>query len=352
MPVLDRYLARQAAVYVFGATVVLVVLFVLVTLGDELNKLGEAYSTGDAVLVALAQGPRWLFELFPSALLIGLVMATTALAGRSELVAMQAGGYSLVRQVGVVAGLALVSASLVVFAYDYLGPRAQAWVAQIKGGRGGEALLQGDSLWVREGDSVVLYRGLSDTRVAWVERFRLQADRLREYERMADVRLEPSGQWRAAQWLRWSLERGVRRETAVDRPVTLRVDRRLVELADKGGAQMGLRELRVAIQSLRRHGLDAARYEVRYYGRLLFPFYALNLSLLGFLLVARRRVGRTAGSRPVVLGLLVGIGAYLANSLVDYAVVLYHVGVWEGKLAFQLALLAVNLMLLQSLRRI
>ncbi len=352
MPVLDRYLARQAMVYVGGATLVLVVLFVLVTLGDELNKLGEAYSTGDAVLVALAQGPRWLFELFPSALLIGLVMATAALVGRSELVAMQAGGYSLVRQAGVVAVLALISASLVAIAYDRLGPEAQVWVAQIKGGRGGEALLQGDALWVREGDAVVLYRGLSETRVAWVERFRLQEDRLLEYERMEDVRRAPSGQWRAARWLHWSLEAGVRRETATDRPVALRVDRRLVELAGKGGEQMGLLELRAAIDSLRRHGLEAARYEVSYYGRLLFPLYALNLALLGFLLGARRRVGRTAASRSVVMGLLVGIGAYLANSLVDYAVVLYRIGVWEGKLAFQLALLAVNLMLLQSLRRI
>jgi len=115
---------------------------------------------------------------------------------------------------------------------------------------------------------------------------------------------------------------------------------------------MGLAELRTAIDSLRRHGLDAARYEVRYYGRVLFPLYALNLALLGFLLGARRRVGRTVTSRPVVMGLLVGIGAYLANSLVDYAVVLYRIGVWEGKLGFQLALLAVNLGLLQSLRRI
>ncbi len=142
------------------------------------------------------------------------------------------------------------------------------------------------------------------------------------------------------------------REVSRDRVVALTVDERLARLAKVDVDGMGLAALRQAIESLRAHGLDSGRYEVRYYGRLLFPWYVVNLALLGWLVTVRRASGRGGGARHIALGVLVGVAAYLVNNAWDYVVVLYGLGVWEGKLAFQLALSLLNLRLLWSMGRL
>ncbi len=352
MALLDSYLARRLVAHVGAATALLVGLFVLVTLGDELNKLNARYGAGEAALVALAEVPRWTFELFPSAALIGVVVAVSGLIARSEWVAMQAGGYGLWRQAAVVAGVALVAASLVLWAYDRWGPEARAWVETLKGRQGGGALVVAGGVWVRDAGGVRFLRGLEAGRIQAVEDYRLEGGRVRAYLRMRELRRLEDGRWQAARWERWRWVAG-RWLHEGPRPavVTLSVDGGLERLARTAPERMDLAALGEAIAALHRHGLEAGRYEVRYYGAWLFPFYVANLALLGFALVVRRRVGRAGMGRQLALGLLVGVGIYLASMAVDYALVLYGWGVLEGKLAFQLALLTVNLVLLGALRR-
>ena len=353
MRLLDRYLAWRVAGYGSATAAVLVLLFSLITFGDELNKLGKGYDMLAALWVSLAQAPRWLFELFPSAMLVGLVALASVLVGRSEWAAMQAAGYGLGRLLVVVGGMTLFLALLVLALYEAVAPSSQALIAELKGRQAGGALVVQGAVWSRDPGGVRLLREVGEGRIALVEVYRVEGGRLQSWVRMEGLQRLEDGRWRADRWWRWSFaDLGVVREVQSDRVVELQVDERLARLARAEVAGMGVRALYRAIVSLRAHGLDSSRYEVRLYGRVLFPWYVVNLALLGWLVTVRRASARGGGVRHITVGVLVGVAAYLVNNAWDYVVVLYELGVWEGKLAFQLALSLLNLRLLWSMGRL
>ncbi len=336
MRLLDRYLAWRVAGYGSAAAAVLVLLFSLITFGDELNKLGGGYDVQAALWVSLAQAPRWLFELFPSAMLVGLVALASALVGRSEWVAMQAAGYGLGRLVALAGGVTLCLALGVLALYEAAAPSAQALIAELKGRQAGGALVVQGAVWSREPWGVRVLRGVGEGRIGAVEAYYLEGGQLRAWVAMKALQRLEGGRWRAESWERWSFSpMAVVREVESGRVVDLVVDERLPRLVMSEAAGMGVVDLRRAIASLRAHGLDSSRYEVRYYGRVLFPWYVVNLALLGWLVTVRRADGRGKAAKHVAWGVLVGVVVYLLNNAWDYVVVLYGMEVGVAKSAFQ-----------------
>jgi lipopolysaccharide export system permease protein len=82
-------------------------------LSDELDAIGtERYGLAEAMLFTLLSLPRYLYQLFPIATLIGALIGLGTLASRSELVAMRAAGVSVAqsRASALLGGLLLATA--------------------------------------------------------------------------------------------------------------------------------------------------------------------------------------------------------------------------------------------------
>ena len=115
MSLLERYIGASVLKATLLALVVLLSLLVFLGVVDELDEVGRGdYRTWDALLVAFLSTPRYAFEVFPVAALLGSLLGLGALANQGELVAMRAAGMSLRQIVAAVlkAGLAMM---LVVF---------------------------------------------------------------------------------------------------------------------------------------------------------------------------------------------------------------------------------------------
>ena len=98
--ILDRYLARAVIGGTLLTLAVLLPLLALFILADEMDEVGEnGYRFVDAALFVALSIPRYAYQIFPIATLIGALVGLGSLASRSELVAMRAAGVSIARVV-------------------------------------------------------------------------------------------------------------------------------------------------------------------------------------------------------------------------------------------------------------
>src|SRR5580765_6000109 len=92
----DLYIARTVLVYVLAALFVVVGMYFMV--GDvktEMDNVGKgAFTALDAVIVSLYDIPYQMYFLFPTAVVIGSLLALGQLAATSELTVMRALGLS------------------------------------------------------------------------------------------------------------------------------------------------------------------------------------------------------------------------------------------------------------------
>ncbi|MGB5736642.1 MAG: LptF/LptG family permease, partial [Thiohalocapsa sp.] len=117
MKILDRYLAGAVIGGTLLTLAVLLPLLGFFILADEMDHVGtNNYRFGDAVLFVTLSLPRYAYQVFPIATLIGSLVGLGQLAVRSELVAMRAAGVSIGRVVlgALLGGLVLAAMALVV----------------------------------------------------------------------------------------------------------------------------------------------------------------------------------------------------------------------------------------------
>lgn len=98
MKILDRYISRTI---ISGTLMVLLVLGALLAFVDfvsEMDDVGKGqYSMLQAAMYVLLSLPKRLYELFPTAVLIGSLLSLGTLAGNSEFTVMRAAGISIMR---------------------------------------------------------------------------------------------------------------------------------------------------------------------------------------------------------------------------------------------------------------
>ena len=96
--IIDRYIARAIvggtlmSLFVFGA------LFAFISFVSELQHVGmNNYGALQALIYVLLNLPQLLYQVFPSAMLLGGLLSLGALASTSELVVIRAAGISISR---------------------------------------------------------------------------------------------------------------------------------------------------------------------------------------------------------------------------------------------------------------
>ncbi len=117
MNVLTRYLVKEIIKGSLIALILLLTLFNLFTLTDELKDLGKGNYDLKAVFYYLTlTSPRVLYELVPSSALLGSLFVLGAMGNNRELVAMRAAGLSIlgILKAVFIAGFILVCFSIVI----------------------------------------------------------------------------------------------------------------------------------------------------------------------------------------------------------------------------------------------
>jgi len=154
MRILDRYIGNIVASSTLTVMFVILALFTFFTFAGELNKTGKGnYDTLQAIQYSIITMPSMMYQLFPTAVLIGTMAGLGALTNNSELIAMRAAGYSLLSILRSVFVFGLIMMSSVYVIGEHIAPVTQEY-AETKRSlsmSGKDSLRTGAGLWIRDG---------------------------------------------------------------------------------------------------------------------------------------------------------------------------------------------------------
>ncbi|TVQ87058.1 MAG: LPS export ABC transporter permease LptG [Chromatiaceae bacterium] len=352
MLILDRYLG---AAVIGGTLLTLAVLLPLLgvfILADEMDAIGTGeYGLGAAMLFVTLSLPRYAYQVFPIATLIGALTGLGALAARSELVAMRAAGLSIARIVrgALLGGLALALTAVVVG--EVVAPPAEqrAMALRTAAQTGDVVQMTGSGFWARDGNAFISIGGISPG--AEIE----------------DIRIfEVEGNWlRSVTHARRAFFRHQTWTLTEIRQTLLFADRmEVVEMEqaawDSLLSPQLLRVIVVPPQVLPIWGLyryvdymrlteqDPGPYQVAFWGKAVHPLLVLAMIFIAIPVLLGSARSTSTGTK-VFFGIVIGIAFYLVSRTFAYLALLYQ---FNAALAALLPPLLFVLAALWVLRRV
>lgn len=327
--IVERYIGRTIAVGILLALTVTLVLLTLLGFVDELDDVGVGqYGVSDAFLFALMSVPRYTFEAFPIAALIGSLLGLGNLASNSELTAMRAAGISVRRILIAIFKTGLLMMAVVVVLGEWVAPEVQER-AQIRRAelQHGQVLLRSRyGFWARDGRAFVNIRSI------------LPGTGLRDiyiYEFNDDRELELVTHAAEATFAddRWVLEDlkqtyigsdGVESRQLEQASWDSLLNPSLLRAVVVDPGLLSAWTLYQYLSFMRENGLDVPAYEVAFWAKVVAPLATLVMLFLGvpFVFGSLRTVG--IGQR-LFAGMLLGSVFFLLNRLLAYVAVVYHV---------------------------
>ena len=327
MKIIDRYLAGAV---IGGSVVTLAVLLPLIAffmLADEMDAVkDEGYRLADAMLYVTLALPRFAYQLFPIATLIGALVGLGSLASRSELVAMRAAGVSIARIVGASMLGGLLLAVVAVAVGEGLAPIADQEGLRMKSEAlsGQVPLATPYGFWARDGRTFVNIRQilpgaeLRDISIYEID----EARHLTIATRAARARYV-SGGWVLEDVARSRISpEGVEVERLPQEPWSSGISPSLLEVVAVQPQMLPIWGLHRYIRYMQANDQDAGSYEVAFWGKVVQPLLILAMIFVSIpLLLGSSRTSGT-GVR-IFIGILAGIVFYLISRTFSYLSLLY-----------------------------
>ena len=287
----DLYLGRVVIGTVLLTWSVLLGLDLMLGLVAELGDVGDGgYGVGEAFAYMAYTAPRRAYTLFPTAAVIGSLMALGQLAATSELTALRAIGLSRRRLTVTVAAALAVLTLLMVVNGETLGPWGQRRAEALKASSRSDNLIvaQYSGVWAREGDIILNAQGgeeHDDGTEKWLE---LRDVRLYEFDddgRLESLALAKIAEHRPGGWLLRDVTRttfgadSVEQTSVAEERWESQLDATALSADIDRPRYLSAAELHSAVRYRTRNSLDASEYEEHYWGRWFYPINALVLCL-------------------------------------------------------------------------
>lgn len=310
---LDRHVGLTVLLSIVTILLMFLVLVCAFALLEELGGDDDGYGFAEAARYVLLTAPRRAYELLPYVTFLGALVGVGALASANELVVFRAAGVSVWRLFGAVAWPVLLVTAIGFGVGETLAPAAETDAEASKERarqQSDEVRIEGGQ-WYREGG---LYMSVAAIGSAG------ELVGIRQYQRSAEGALlwtRTAARGRYVEAGRWRLFDVVSTRFNGDRAIAERyaeldwqsqADPALLSaqvLVDP--SKLSLANLQTRVAYLEREGLQAERYRLALWSKLMLPASMLGLALLAvtFVLGPLREVGM--GARLTV-GVLVALG--------------------------------------------
>ncbi|MEW8112382.1 MAG: LPS export ABC transporter permease LptG [Candidatus Thiodiazotropha endolucinida] len=348
----DRYIGRTVLVGIVGVLALLLVLIGFFELVAELEEVERGYTTSMAYTYVLLGMPRYCYELFPLATLLGSLIGLGVLAGNSELLAMRAAGISIARIVLSVLKTGLLVLAVVVMIGEYLAPEAEQQAQRMKN----EALSGQISLktrygfWSRDGNTFINIRQiLPDAQLADISIYEYGEDSRLLRAIHADRASYQSDGWVIEDVKQTDFtEAGISVTAKSRQSWHAELDPSALDVLTVKPHMLAAWDLWRYIDYLQKNGQASINYEVAFWGKLTTPLVTMVMLFLSipFVFGSLRSVG--VGQR-IFVGAMLGIVFYLLNRAFSYMAVVYSL---NGVFAAFFPLLLFLVLAVWMLRRV
>ena len=351
MKILDRYLAGAVIVGTLLTVGVLLPLLGFFLLADEMDEVGRnGYRFADALLFVTLSMPRYLYQAFPLATLIGSLIGLGTLASRSELVAMRAAGVSIGRIVhAAIKGGALLAVVAVVIG-EGVAPIAERkglqWRAEAQ--LGPVTLLSEHGFWARDGNAYVNIRDIrSGAHLYDIHIYEFDQELQLHRATYAEHAAYTEDSWILRGISQSTLDAGRIRTSHVGHTGwNSLLDPGLLKIVVNEPHVLSVWELLRYVRYMTANGQDARSYQVAFWGKVIQPFLILAMIFVSIPIVLASVRTSGLGSR-IFLGILVGIAFYLISRTFSYVALLYGMNPLVATLITPLIFLAMAFRILQ-----
>ncbi|MFC0141232.1 LPS export ABC transporter permease LptG [Erwinia mallotivora] len=163
--VLDRYIGKTIFNTIMATLFMLVSLSGIIKFVDQLRKTGQGdYTALGAGLYTILSVPKDIEIFFPMAALLGALLGLGMLAQRSELVVMQASGFTRMQIAASVMKTAIPLVLLTMAIGEFVAPQGEQMARSYRAQQlvGGALLSTQNGLWAKDGDNFIFIERLKD----------------------------------------------------------------------------------------------------------------------------------------------------------------------------------------------
>lgn len=354
MNVLTKYIIKEILKGAFIALILLLTLFNLFTLADELKDIGKGSYNLTAIFTYLAlTSPRVCYELVPAAALLGSLFVLGAMGNNRELIAMRAAGVSVL---GIIQSVLVAGAILAIFSIcvgELIAPTAESNAQLLRATAQNQKLFSNAKygLWLREGNKFINVRKLeSNGELADIS----------IYELNNQARLQSVTHAEKATYLqnqRWRLENLTQSQISIEKmqanskmeqswQSTIAPD--LVKIAVVNPDNLSLIDLAQYIEFLKTNQQKSQTFELAFWGRVVNPLVTFVMLLVGTPFVIGVKRGVNVGSR-MMIGIMIGMSFNILDKIFGHIGLIYDFNPFLMAIFPSLVISALSLYALQKL---
>ncbi len=355
MTILFRYIAKEIAVATAFLLFALLALFALFDLIRELGEVGKVnYGLASALYYVTLSQPAHVVVIFPVAALLGTLYAVSRLSSQSELTVMRASGLSLFKLAALAAAVGVVF-SIIIFAFgEFVAPAAEdaAKKTRLAATTNLVASKFRSGFWVKDERSFVNIQNVTLEN----ELVNLRIFEFDEALSLKSIRVAERGKY--IEKNSWSLRnvevttfeggKGSGKARIVKLPSlawTSAMTPELLSVLRVKPQEMSIGNLNAFIDHLRENKQNSTRYEVALWGKIFQPVAVIVMMLLAIPFAIQSSRAGGVGAK-LVLGTMIGIGAYFLDQMIGHLTVLNEWPAFIGASLPLLAFLAVAILLL------
>lgn len=353
--VLDRYIGRTILNTILMTLFMLVSLSGIIKFVDQLRKVGQGdYSAVSAGMYTLLSIPKDIEIFFPMAALLGALLGLGTLATRSELVVMQASGFTRMQIAASVMKTAIPLVLLTMAIGEWVAPQGEQMARNFRAQQmyGGSLLSTQTGLWAKDGsDFIYIKRVSGDNELTGVNIYHFdKQDRLLSVRYAATATFE-GNLWRLSQ----VDESNLSNPNKVTGSQTLTGEWKTNLSPEKLGVvamnpdSLSISGLHDYSKYLRQSGQESSRYELNMWGKIFAPFSVavMMLMALSFIFGPLRSV--PMGVR-VVTGIFFGFVFYVLDQIFGPLSLVYNIPPVIGALLPSILFLLISVYLLLKRR--
>ena len=355
--VLDRYIGKTIFNTIMMTLFMLVSLSGIIKFVDQLRKTGQgAYSALDAGYYTLLSVPKDIEIFFPMAALLGALLGLGTLAQRSELVVMQASGFTRLQVALSVMKTAIPLVLLTMAVGEFVAPQGEQMARNFRAQQlyGGSLVSTQNGLWAKDGnDFIYIERIKGDNEIDGVSIYRFNDAR-----RLQSVRYAATATWDQAR-KRWELVQVDESDLTDPKQITgsqsLNGEWKTNLTPDKLGVvaldpdALSISGLYNYSKYLKQSGQESGRYQLNMWGKIFQPLSVavMMLMALSFIFGPLRSV--SMGVR-VVTGISFGFLFYVLDQIFGPLSLVYGLPPILGAILPSGAFFAISLYLLLKRR--
>ena len=338
MNTLDRYIGKSILGSIFATLLTLVGLSAIIKFVEQFRSVGKGtYDIWQAVVFTGLTIPKDIETFFPMAALLGALMALGNLASRSELVVMQAAGFSRFKIGMAVMKTALPLVLLTMVIGEWGIPQTEQFARDMRARAlsGGSMLSMKNGVWAKDGNNFVFVRRVTDD----AKLNDIYIYTFDQHRNLTELKHANQASYSEDE-SKWTLRQVNHSMISKDE---IKTSNRLSEkwetnlTPDKLGA-VSLRPTSLSISGLynyisflRETGQDVSRFELTFWRKIFQPVSVgvMMLLALSFIFGSLRSV--TAGAR-IVTGICFGFLFYVVNEIFGQMSVVYNMPAVFGAL--------------------